>query len=104
MECFFKFLRESKKENKSLAGHRRQLEKNVKRSGLKIRSEFPEDGNCLFHALADQLNRLGVKEFDHSSLRELAVETLRKEDCGVSRLHNKNEIFMVKLVEKLIAA
>ena len=104
MECFFKFLRRSKKENKSLAGHRRQLEKNVKRSGLKIRSEFPEDGNCLFHALADQLNRLGVKEFDHSSLRELAVETLRKEDCGVSRLHNKNEIFMVKLVEKLIAA
>lgn len=87
-----------------MAGHRRQLEKNVKRSGLKIRSEFPEDGNCLFHALADQLNRLGVKEFDHSSLRELAVETLRKEDCGVSRLHNKNEIFMVKLVEKLIAA
>lgn len=104
MECFFKFLRQSKKENKSLAGHRRQLEKNVKRSGLKIRSEFPEDGNCLFHALADQLNRLGVKEFDHSSLRELAVETLRKEDCGVSRLHNKNEIFMVKVVEKLIAA
>lgn len=87
-----------------MAGHRRQLEKNVKRSGLKIRSEFPEDGNCLFHALADQLNRLGVKEFDHSSLRERAVETLRKEDCGVSRLHNKNEIFMVKLVEKLIAA
>ena len=67
-----------------MAEHRRQLEKNVKRSGLKIRSEIPEDGNCLFHSVADQLKRLGVKEFDHSNLRELAVETLRNEDCGVS--------------------
>ena len=84
MECFFEFLRQAKKESKSLAEQRRQLEKNVKRSGLKIRSEIPEDGNCLFHAVADQLKRLGVKEFDHSNLRELAVETFRNEDCGVS--------------------
>lgn len=99
MECFFKFLRQSKKENKSLAGHRRQLEKNVKRSGLKIRSEFAEDGNCLFHAVADQMKRLGVKEFDHSSLRELAVETLRKEDCGVSRLQNKMRFLWLNLLK-----
>lgn len=83
-----------------MAGHRRQLEKNVKRSGLKIRSEIPEDANCLFHAVADQLNRLGViKEFDHSSLRELAVETLRNKDCGVSRLHNKMRFLWLNLLK-----
>lgn len=82
-----------------MAGLRRQLKKNLKRSGLKIRSEILEDANCLFHAVADQLNRLGVKEFDHSSLRELAVETLGNKDCGVSRLHNKMRFLWLNLLK-----
>lgn len=59
--------------------HKRQLDENIKRSVLKMRNEMPGDGNCLFYAVADQLTRLGITGYDHSSLRQLAVETLRNE-------------------------
>ena len=79
MSVLNKFLGPSKGENKSLEEHKRQLDENIKRYGLKMRGEFRGDGNYLFHAVADQLTRLGDTGHDHSSLRKLAVETLRNE-------------------------
>ena len=47
--------------------------------GLQILSELPKDGNCLFHAVADQLRkRLGHRDHTHQSLRELAVKELEQ--------------------------
>lgn len=53
--------------------------------GLQIRDNIPKDGNCLFHAVSDQLNRLGgFRHYSHTSLRHLAVKTLRRGSHGVS--------------------
>ena len=35
-----------------------QLEKNCKQAGVEIRHNTPKDGNCFFHAVSDQLQRL----------------------------------------------
>ena len=55
----------------------------VRNCGLQIRDNILKDGNCLFHAVSDQLNRLG-EHYSHTRLRHLAVQTLRKESHGVS--------------------
>ena len=61
-----------------------RLFQNVRKSGLQMRDNIPNDGNCMFHAVADQLNRLGEFGHSHTTLRHLAVETLRKGSHGVS--------------------
>ena len=61
-----------------------QLFQNVRKSGLQMRNNIPSDGNCMFHAVADQMNRLGEFGHSHTTLRHLAVETLRKGSHGVS--------------------
>ena len=61
-----------------------QLEKNVNSSGFRIRDNIPKDGNCMFHAIADQMVRLGETKHSHTSLRSLAVETLSQGFDGVS--------------------
>ena len=65
--------------------NQRRLTKHIRSSGLHMRNEIPSDGNCLFHAIADQLERLGEKRLNHSDLRKLSVETLKNGVPGVSR-------------------
>jgi hypothetical protein len=46
-------------------------------SGLKFRGKIPSDGNCLFHAVSDQLQRVSARPmYNHSELRALAVKQL----------------------------
>jgi len=71
-------------ENRQLQRSERQLTKNIRTSGLRIRHAIPKDGNCLFHAVADQMDRVGEGGYDHVGLRALAVETLKDGLPGVS--------------------
>ncbi|XP_015763817.1 PREDICTED: uncharacterized protein LOC107342821 isoform X2 [Acropora digitifera] len=58
----------------------------VRNCGLQIRDNIRKDGNCLFRAVSDQLNRLGEFEhYTHTSLRQLAVQTLREESHGLCK-------------------
>ena len=61
-----------------------RLFQNVRKSGLQMRDNIPNDGNCMFHAFADQRNRLGEFGHSHTTLRHHAVETLRKGSHDVS--------------------
>ena len=60
------------------------LNEKMKKRGFRFRREIPGDGNCMFHAVADQLERLGERGHDHKGLRRLAVEALRDDTHGVS--------------------
>ena len=61
-----------------------QLFQNVRKSGLQMRDNIPNDSNCMFHAVADQMNRLREFGHSHTTLRHLALETLQKGSHGVS--------------------
>ena len=71
-------------ENKAVQENQRRLTEHIRSSGLEMRKEIPNDGNCLFHAIADQLERLGETGLNHSDLRKLSVETLKNGVPGVS--------------------
>ena len=77
-------VRQSVLENKEVQENQRRLTEHIRSSGLQMRKEIPNDGNCLFHAIADQLERLGEKGLNHSDLRKLSVETLKNGVPGVS--------------------
>ncbi|XP_019643352.1 PREDICTED: uncharacterized protein LOC109484505 isoform X1 [Branchiostoma belcheri] len=47
-------------------------------SGLTLRPDVPRDGNCLFHAVSDQLVRTGSQSTSHSQLRQDVVSYLRQ--------------------------
>ena len=53
------------------------LERNMQRAGLMLRRNVPTDGNCLFHAVSDQLKRLKLHRYRHRQLRDLAINQLR---------------------------
>lgn len=58
--------------------HKTRLSMNAIAHGCRIRKvNIPYDGNCLFHAVEDQLKVLGVPDHTHKSLRNLAVQELR---------------------------
>ena len=61
-----------------------RLRSRLRNLDLQIRDNILKDGNCLFHAVSDQLNRLGSWHYSHTSLRRLAVKTLREGYHGVS--------------------
>lgn len=73
-------------ENIDLMSHKRRLEAHVMEAGLKFRQmgTGTDDGNCLFHAIADQLLLLGMEPKSHRELRLLAVQALRDQSFGVS--------------------
>ena len=62
------------------------LLQNITNSGLQVRSvNIPDDGNCLFHAISDQLTRVNEIPKTHVELRALAIETLKDpSNIGVS--------------------
>ena len=55
-----------------------QLFQNVRKSGLQMLDNISNDSNCMFHAVADQMNRLGEFGHSHITLRHLAVETAKR--------------------------
>ncbi|CAH1233739.1 NLRP10 [Branchiostoma lanceolatum] len=54
-----------------------RLARHVAESGLTFRAEVPKDGNCMFHAVADQLFRTEGQSINHMQLRNRAVYFLR---------------------------
>ncbi|XP_078617090.1 uncharacterized protein LOC144885181 [Branchiostoma floridae x Branchiostoma japonicum] len=46
--------------------------------GLTFRAEVPGDGNCMFHAVSDQVLRTEGRHIDHLQLRQQAVDHLRR--------------------------
>lgn len=63
--------------------HEACLSRNANACGYRIREvDIPNDGNCLFHAVADQLKVLGVSGHTHKSLRNLAVQELESNMVG----------------------
>ncbi|CAH1238013.1 Hypp5498 [Branchiostoma lanceolatum] len=54
-----------------------RLARHVAESGLTFREEVPKDGNCMFHAVADQLFRTEGRKISHVDLRKQAVDYLR---------------------------
>ncbi len=58
------------------------------------RNEMPGDGNCLFHAISDQLKRFpDKKQYDHAELRQLAVKYINDHiDEYAPFLHNKGGV------------
>ena len=77
-------VKQSIQENNAVQENQKRLAEHIRSSGLQMRDEIPSDGNCLFHAIADQLERVGEKGFNHSNLRKLSVETLKNGVHGVS--------------------
>ena len=77
-------MKQSIADDKAYQLNEAQLVKNVNSAGFQIRDNIPKDGNCLFHAIADQMERLGDTKHSHTSLRSLAVETLSQGFNGVS--------------------
>ncbi|XP_078598223.1 uncharacterized protein LOC144874192 [Branchiostoma floridae x Branchiostoma japonicum] len=54
-----------------------RLARHVAESGLTFRDEVPKDGNCMFHAVADQLLRTEGRLINHMQLRQRVVGFLR---------------------------
>ena len=69
-------------ESMALLGHEEEyhyhsLEPEVSTAGLTYRQPpTPGDGNCLFHAMSDQLKRLDMPEQTAAQLRKAVVEYL----------------------------
>ncbi|XP_048254270.1 uncharacterized protein LOC124148760 [Haliotis rufescens] len=60
-------------------GTSERLLASVTEHGLRFRGRTPGDGNCFFHAVVDQLQRLDTRSvFDHRGLRMAVVDSLRR--------------------------
>ena len=71
-------LRDSIEDMRYVLHQEEMLLQNITDSGLQVRSvHIPGDGNCLFHAISDQLNRVNAIPKTHVELRALAVEILQ---------------------------
>ena len=54
----------------SLLNMRLLIDQSARNTGLKVRGSTRADGNCMFHAIADQLERIqAVQRYTHSELR-----------------------------------
>ncbi|XP_064630982.1 OTU domain-containing protein DDB_G0284757-like [Lineus longissimus] len=57
--------------------------------GLQVRREIEGEGNCMFAALVDQLERVGINDFNPRTLRLNIVEFLRRNP----RMSDGTELF-----------
>ncbi|KAI8492273.1 hypothetical protein Bbelb_301700 [Branchiostoma belcheri] len=64
-----------------------RLVTHVNTLGFSFRSHVPMDGNCMFHAVADQLRRTDGPEMSHQELRSKAVDYLRKHPFTEGKQH-----------------
>lgn len=68
----------SKQENAEEMSEKEKLDVEVQSAGLQYRDPpTPRDGNCMFHAISDQLARLGLALKTPSELRSNVVQYLR---------------------------
>jgi hypothetical protein len=79
----------SKRDMVSIIQTRENLEINANRAGYQVRAETEGDGNCLFAAIHDQLERVGISDFTPATLRVNIVGYLRKHP----RMDNGTELF-----------
>ncbi|CAH1271093.1 Hypp4559 [Branchiostoma lanceolatum] len=70
-------LTEVKVKGDALTDTYNRLTMHVAESGLTFRDEVPKDGNCMFHAVCDQLFRTERDGIGHVELRKLAVDFLK---------------------------
>ena len=73
-----------------MSQNRNCLSQRLGLSGLKFRGKTPSDGNRLFHAVSDQLQRVGARPmYNHSELRVLAVKQLTDDPFVVQDSHGQ---------------
>ena len=79
LEAFHRRLAERKAGARSSMpmGHRERLQRHMALRGFRIK-DVPGDNNCQFHALADQLEQVGVSGFTAGKLRKLTVSWLQE--------------------------
>ncbi|XP_066297025.1 uncharacterized protein [Branchiostoma lanceolatum] len=74
------------KDNEHLKNYPR-LEAHVFQSGLTFRGVIPKDGNCMFHAVCDQVFRTEGRRITHLELRTQVVSHLRTNPYNVRGDH-----------------
>ena len=62
--------------------------KNMKKAGLEIRRNIPGDGNCLFHAVCDQVRRLGIGRMRHTELRQKTIAHMKENPYVVNVIYH----------------
>ncbi|XP_035697810.1 uncharacterized protein LOC118430883 [Branchiostoma floridae] len=72
--------------------HYTRLAARVCELGLTFRDEVPGDGNCMFHAVSDQVLRTEGRNITHLQLREQAVTHLRRNPRNAHGDHLSNFI------------
>ena len=77
-------IKQSTAEDKAYQQNVACISQNICKSGPQMLDNIPNNSNCLFYAIADQINLLGEFWHNHTSLRHLPVETLRKGSHDVS--------------------
>ena len=68
---------EDRRESEKMSESRERLLVNIHDAKLKVFGRTLQDGNCFFHAICIQLERLNVMEISHLQLRENVVDFIR---------------------------
>ena len=80
------------------------LVQNITNCGLQVRLvNIPGDGNCLFHAISDQLTRVNEIPKTHVELRALAIETLKDPSNICVSFITVNLFFFISLFTALLS-
>ena len=66
------------------------LQEEVLLSGMQFKQGVPGDGNCFFHAVADQLKRIGEPGYSAADLRKLSVNFLKTNPLDEEGAHLAN--------------
>ena len=75
--------------NSSQSEARKHLAENCRKTGLQFHGSIPEDGNCFFHAVSDQLSLLRLKHQDAEELRYQVVSYLTSHPRIQVRMRSK---------------
>ncbi|XP_078615344.1 uncharacterized protein LOC144884161 [Branchiostoma floridae x Branchiostoma japonicum] len=87
-----RLLTEVKVKDDTYGDHYTRLAAHVSELGLTFRAAVPGDGNCMFHAVSDQVLRTEGKHMDHLQLRQQAVDHLRRNPRNAHGDHLSNYI------------
>ena len=81
-------VRENENHHERVEEEIRLFTDSIKTKGWTIRGETPEDGNCLFWAVSDQLQSVD-ENHTQAALREMAVKSMA-DYSQVKKLNSKN--------------
>ena len=70
------------------------LKRNAQREGYQFGRDTPKDGNCMFHALADQLKRVKSHNITHINLRIELVQHLSENPNLVIKSGGRTSIIL----------